>query len=82
MKEDWIARSLAVGSLTSLITMLVCIVVAWIALDQVKFDRIIKEPKSFKAGLLRLLLAIVIGYEVGRFFTDYISWSSGLKGFF
>ncbi|WP_234340125.1 DUF1146 family protein [Gorillibacterium timonense] len=81
MNEE-IARSIAVGSLTSLVTMLVCIVIAWVALQQVKFDRILKEPKSFAARLLQILLAVALGYEVGRFFTDYISWSSGLKGFF
>jgi len=79
---DWIGRSIAVSSLTSLLTVLVCIVIAWIALQQLKFDRLVKEPHSFAARLLQVLLAVALGYEVSRFFSDYIGWSSGLKGFF
>ncbi|WP_438435102.1 DUF1146 family protein [Gorillibacterium sp. sgz500922] len=82
MDEKWLSQTVAVGSLTSLLTMLACIVIAWIALQQLKFDKLVKEPRSFAARLLQVLLAVALGYEVGRFFTDYISWSAGLKGFF
>lgn len=76
------AQMLAIDGLTSIIIMLVCIALAWMGLQQLRFEQFLKQPKSFAAKLLQVFLAIALGYLVGKFLTEYINWSADLTGMF
>ena len=79
---DSLAQMLAINGLTSILIMLVCIVLAWTGLQQLRFEQFLKQPKSFSAKILQVFVAIALGYLVGKFITDYINWSSDLTGIF
>lgn len=64
-----------VYGLTSIILSVVCIGLSWWALQSVRFDTFLRKPSSGQAKLLQIMLSIVIGYEVSRFFLDYLGWS-------
>ncbi|GEB31333.1 MULTISPECIES: DUF1146 family protein [Brevibacillus] len=59
----------------SIVLSIVFIALAWWALQSFRFEKILKHPAGAQAKLLQILLSIVIGYEVSRFFLDYLGWS-------
>lgn len=80
--NDTLAASLALSGLVSIIVALVCIVLAWFGIQQLRLEKIIKHPKSPAGILLQVFLSLALGYEVSRFIMDYLSWSGTLKGMF
>ncbi|WP_188066285.1 DUF1146 family protein [Brevibacillus brevis] len=64
-----------VYGLLSIILSIAFIGLAWWALQSVRFDKILKKPNAAQAKLLQIVLSIVIGYELSRFFLDYLGWS-------
>ncbi|MBC8078727.1 MAG: DUF1146 domain-containing protein [Gorillibacterium sp.] len=78
--SDSLAHMLAISGLTSILITLVCIALAWMGIQQLRFEQFLKQPKSFGAKVLQIFLAISLGYLVGKFITDYINWSSDLTG--
>lgn len=82
MNSSNLSVSMAVSGLTNIVTVLVCILVAWWTLQQVRFDLAVRNPRSGQAKLLQLLVSIALGYLVARFLLDYLDWSSVLKGMF
>lgn len=63
----------------NIIISIIMIGVSWWALQAFRFDLFVKKIDSAQAKLLQILLAIFIGYEVTRFFMDYLGWSLLLK---
>ena len=61
--------------LLSIILSIAFIGLAWWALQSFRFDKILKKPNGAQAKLLQIFLSIVIGYELSRFFLDYLGWS-------
>lgn len=59
----------------SIVLSIVFIGLAFWALQSFRFEKILKRPAGAQAKLLQILLSIVIGYEVSRFFLDYLGWS-------
>lgn len=59
----------------SIILSLVFIWLSWWALQSLRFDVFLRNPNGAQAKLLQVMLSIVIGYEVSRFFLDYLGWS-------
>ena len=59
----------------SIVLSIVFIGLAFWALQSFRFEKILKRPTGAQAKLLQILLSIVIGYEVSRFFLDYLGWS-------
>ncbi|MDT3417816.1 putative integral membrane protein (TIGR02327 family) [Brevibacillus aydinogluensis] len=59
----------------SIILTVLFIALSWWALQAIRFDLFLKKPDGAQAKLLQILLSLVIGYEVARFFLDYLSWS-------
>lgn len=64
-----------VYGLLSIILSISFIGLAWWALQSFRFDKILNKPNGAQAKLLQIFLSIVIGYEVSRFFLDYLGWS-------
>ena len=65
-------------ALISIIVHLVCMAVAFWALQALHFEKLLKSGRIFQARVLYILLTIVIGSAAGNFFLDYILWSRQL----
>lgn len=59
----------------SIILTIVFIGLSWWSLQSLRFDKILKNPNGARAKLLQIFLSIVVGYEISRFFLDYLGWS-------
>mgnify|MGYP000954970154 CR=1 FL=1 len=70
------------NALFSIFVTLGLIVVSWMVLKEVRWDRLFRHPLSPGARLLQLLLAIAIGHELAGFILDYWNWTSSLKYLF
>jgi uncharacterized integral membrane protein (TIGR02327 family) len=66
----------------NLILLLFGVLIAWYALQAVRWDVFVKNPKSRPAAVLRLLLAVLLGYQLMKFVSDYVSMSGMLKHLF
>lgn len=66
----------------SIIVTIVFIGLAWWSLQSLRFEKIVKKPNSAKAKLLQILLSVVVGYEISRFFLDYLGWSLAFGNMF
>ncbi len=80
MNSDY--SSIGFTHLTSIILTLACIAVVWWLLQSVRFDLFMKNPSAFQIRGLQVVLSIVLGYALGKFFMDYAYWSSMLKWIF
>lgn len=70
------------NGLFSIFVTLGCVLVSWIALQELNFDKLVRHPRTTRAKLLQLLIAIGLGYLVARFVLDYWSWVGALKWLF
>lgn len=66
----------------SIILTIVFIGLSWWALQSFRFEKILKNPNGAQAKLLQIFLSIVIGYELSRFFLDYLGWSLAFGNIF
>ena len=66
----------------SMVLSLVGVVLAWVALQSIRWDVFVKDVKSPAFQLLLVLLSLVLGHGFARFVMDYIQWSSLLRYFF
>lgn len=79
--ED-LSSAVNTSGLVSIIVSLLCVVLSWWALQNLKLDLVIRYPKSPQGRLLHLLLAIVLGHFVAGFLLDYLSWSGQIRNMF
>lgn len=75
---EQLSQSASMTALTSMIVSLICIALAWWALQSLKLDVFIKHPKGPQGRLLHLFLAIIVGQLVSGFLLSYFSWSQML----
>lgn len=68
-----------VQAITYMIVILASIMLVWWALAAFRFDLFLREPKSFRARALQLIIAVVLGYNVAKFLMDYAHFASLLK---
>lgn len=62
-----------------LIVLLACILLAWWALTAFRLDAFLREPKSLRARMLQLIIAVVIGYNLAKFLMDYAHFASLMR---
>lgn len=77
---DELYTSLGTDSLMRILVTLLCILLTWWALKIVRFDIFVRDIKSIQSRVLQIILAIIIGFQLGQFFISYSDWSSGLRG--
>ncbi|SDX27489.1 DUF1146 family protein [Paenibacillus sp. CF384] len=77
---DQLAANAGVHALISIVVELFSIAMAWIVLQELKFDTILKRPRSSQARILQIMLAIVLGHGFAGFVLDYWNWSGLLRG--
>jgi len=61
---------------------LVGVLLAWVALQSIRWDVFVKDVKAPSFQLLLVLLCLVLGHGFARFVMDYVQWSSLLRYFF
>jgi uncharacterized integral membrane protein (TIGR02327 family) len=66
----------------SIFLSIVFIGLSWWALQSVSFEKLFKKPNSAQAKLLQIFVSIVMGYELSKFFLDYLGWSMLMNNFF
>jgi uncharacterized integral membrane protein (TIGR02327 family) len=76
------SSSVGIGGLTGIIVSLICIAISWWALQNLKLDLIIRNPKGPQGKLLQLLLAVVLGHFVAAFVLDYWGYTQMLRYMF
>lgn len=69
-------------ALFSLIILLVSVLIAWYAMQVVRWDVFLKDAKSRPAAVLRLLIAVALGYQLAQFVNEYFMASQLIKGIF
>jgi uncharacterized membrane protein YwzB len=74
--------SFALDGLFSIFVTLGCIALAWVLLQEVKFDRILRRPQSPRARLLQLMIAVGLGHLIAGFVLNYWHWAGSVKWFF
>lgn len=82
MNQSDLMSSVGWNGVLAIFIVLGCILVAWIVLQEVNFDKITRNPRSPKARVLQLLIAIVLGHALSRFILDYWSWTGAVKWLF
>ncbi|MGF7049064.1 putative integral membrane protein (TIGR02327 family) [Paenibacillus sp. DS2015] len=71
-----------VSGLVSIVVSLLCIALAWWALQNLKLDLFIRHPKGAQGRLLQLFIAIVLGHFVSSFILEYMTWSQMIRYMF
>ena len=55
------------------------IYLAWTALQELKLDAFLKQPKGRRAAILQALLAVALGHALADFALDYMDYSRMLR---
>ncbi|MFD0673704.1 DUF1146 domain-containing protein [Cohnella sp. GCM10027633] len=82
MDQSDVLATVGWNGIFSIFVTLGCVAVAWFVLHEVNFDRFVKHPRSPRARLLQLLIAIVLGHSAARFVLDYWTWAGTVKWLF
>lgn len=80
MLMDQLAATAGWNALFSVFILLFSVLTAWYSLQVVRWDVFLKNPKSRPAAVLRLLIAIVLGYQLAKFVNEYFAASMLIKG--
>ncbi|MFD2629356.1 DUF1146 family protein [Oceanobacillus kapialis] len=72
--------SLEIGQMAiiSMLSHLIFIYLTWRVVQAINFDPLIRKGRGAEARVLLLLLTIVIGSGVSRFFLEILQWSRDL----
>lgn len=73
-------NNLGTAGLTYILIALVCIVLAWWGLQQLKLEAFLKNPRSMPAKLLLIFASVALGYQVAQFLFAYSQWTTMLRG--
>ncbi|GGG84880.1 DUF1146 family protein [Paenibacillus radicis (ex Gao et al. 2016)] len=76
-----IATTTGVTGLFSIVVTIISIIFVWYILQEVKMDTFFKSPRSPKARMVQILIAVVLGHAFAGFILDYWSWSVMLRSF-
>mgnify|MGYP001385165018 CR=1 FL=1 len=71
-----------IAGIFSIFVVLVCIALSWWALQSLRIDVFLRHPSGAQAKALQILLAIALGYQVAKFFFDYLNWSLLIRWMF
>ncbi|MFD1172480.1 DUF1146 family protein [Oceanobacillus picturae] len=65
-------------AIVSMISHLIFIYLTWRVVQAINFDPLIRKGRAAEARVLLLLITIVVGAGVSRFFLEILQWSSDL----
>jgi uncharacterized integral membrane protein (TIGR02327 family) len=66
----------------NIIITVICIWIAWWALQGFRLDIFMRRPGGPQAKVLLIMISIIMGYLVSSFIIDYLQWSLLLKQLF
>lgn len=69
-------------AMISIISHLFFIYITWRLMYCVNFDPLIRKGRGKEAQVLILLITIVVGTGVSRFFLEFLQWSKDLRYLF
>lgn len=76
------ATGLGMTAVINIVLTLFGIAISWWALQCVRWDVFLANPKGAKAKTLLIILAVVLGHGIARFLSDYAGWSQMLSQLF
>jgi uncharacterized integral membrane protein (TIGR02327 family) len=76
-----VGTEIGVSGLLAIVVTLLSIYLAWVVLQELKLDSLLKRPKSSRGRMLQIMLAILIGHGFASFILDYWKWSQMLSAF-
>lgn len=76
-----IQTSAGVTGLFSIVIVLLSIIFVWMLLQEVKWDTFFRFPRSPKARLFQVLMAIILGNLFAKFILEYWGYTVMLKSF-
>lgn len=82
MDSSGVLASVGLNGLFSIFVSLGCITLAWFVLHELNFDKIVRHPRTPRARLLQLLVAIGLGHSLAQFVLNYWSWAGTVKWLF
>jgi len=75
-------QSLGWDGLFAILVTLGFIAVAWMLLQELKWEKAFRDPRSPRVRLLQLCAAILIGHGLARFMLDYWQWTGSIRWLF
>lgn len=72
-------RMTGLAGVFNIVLTVVCIWLAWRALQALKLEAFLKHPRSGLARGLLLLASVVLGHSLARFILDYLAWSAQIR---
>ena len=78
IKGGLIMFSIGQSAITGLLSHIIFIIITWQVMQAINFEPLIRKNRTTEARIFLLLLAIVIGTGVSRFFLDILQWSRDL----
>ncbi|HEU4964753.1 MAG TPA: DUF1146 domain-containing protein [Bacilli bacterium] len=69
-------------ALLNLCFLLFGVLIAWFALTNVRWEVFLKAAKTRQAAVLRLLVAVALGYLLARFLSDYVTSTMMMRQLF
>ncbi|WP_223192995.1 DUF1146 family protein [Paenibacillus sedimenti] len=76
------AQYASMMNMVNIVVYILCIGLAWWALQSFRFDVLLKMPKGAQAIMLQILLSIALGNLVASFFIQYLGLSMGFSKMF
>lgn len=73
---------LGITAAINIILTLIGIAFSWWALQCVRVDLFLSDPKGAKAKALMVIVSVVLGHGIARFLSDYAGWSQMLTQLF
>lgn len=82
--DQWsdVAQYASMMNMMNIVVYIVCIGLAWWALQAFRFDILLKRPKGAQAIMLQILLSIGLGHLVASFFIQYLGLSMSFSKMF
>ncbi|MBD3920783.1 DUF1146 domain-containing protein [Paenibacillus sp. PR3] len=81
MNMEDVQITYGMNGLFSIVVVLLCIILCWVVLQELKLESLMRYPKGPKARLLLVVLAVVLGHSLASFILDYYSWTRMLTAF-
>jgi len=65
-------------AITGMLSHVIFIIITWQVMQGINFEPVVRKHRATEARIFLLLIAIVIGTSVSRFFLDILQWSRDL----
>ncbi|WP_054025441.1 DUF1146 domain-containing protein [Bacillus sp. FJAT-28004] len=78
---DGLQNYTGMTGLFSIVIVILSIILVWFVLQEVKWETFFRFPKSPKARLFQVFIAIIMGHLLAKFIMEYWGYTVLLKSF-